>query len=267
MDTTAIMRLALGMARFDGVPSDSGVWVPGSGIKKVLFSIDAGAAEIMLAKERGYDLLIAHHPVGPARLSFSRVVSRHIGFMTEKGVPKRVATEATSELVSRIEVRSHPANYLHEVDVAKKLKMPFMNIHLPIDQVTRGVLLRAIDDSNAKTVGELISKLGRIREFRRAKTKIELRMGKREDPLGSWVLLFAAGTNGGYPVAKAYFEHGLDTVIYLHIDYDELVRLRRECAGNLVILGHMAGDSIGINLFLEELRNKGIEADTLGVVR
>ncbi len=266
MDTTGIMRLALEMAHMTKVPADSGIWVPGRTIKKVLFSVDAGSAEIMLAKEMGYDLLIAHHPVGPARLTFSQVVRRHVDFMLEKGVPKKVAEEATGELVSRIDVRAHPTNYLHEVDVAKKVKLPFMNIHLPIDQITRDHLLEAIQNSGVTTVGDLVKSLGRIREFKNAETKIELRMGKGADPLGRWVLVFAAGTNGGYPVAKAYFEHGIDTVIYLHIDYDELVKLKKDCKGNLIILGHMAGDSIGINLFLRELARKGIKAETLGVV-
>lgn len=267
MDTAGIMQLALSMAKMPRIPSDSGIWVSGKDIRKVLFAVDAGAPELILAKEKGYDLLIGHHPVGPARLTFSRVVERHVGFMMEKGVPRKVAEEATEELVNRIEVRAHPTNYLHEVDFAKKLGLPFMNIHLPIDQVTRDFLLRAIGRSGAKTVGELVDKLKRIPEFRKAKTRIEVRLGERKKGLGNWVLVFAAGTNGGYPVAKAYFEHGVDTVIYLHVDYDELVRLRKDSKGSLIVLGHMAGDSIGINLFLRRLRAMGVKADTLGVVR
>jgi putative NIF3 family GTP cyclohydrolase 1 type 2 len=267
MDTSGIMKLALTRAGFDRIPADSGIWVKGQNIKKVLFSIDAGAAEVILAKEMGYDLLIAHHPVGPARISFSQVVKRHVDFMLEKGVPRKTAEKAAGELVTRIDVRAHPSNYLHEVEVAGLLRLPFMNIHLPIDQITRDYLLHAISRAKAKTVGELISKLSRINEFAKAKTRIELRMGEEKSPLGNWVLLFAAGTNGGYPVAKAYFENGIDTVIYLHIDYDELVKLRNDCQGNLVVLGHMAGDSIGINIFLKDLRSKGVHHDTIGVVR
>jgi putative NIF3 family GTP cyclohydrolase 1 type 2 len=267
LDTSGIMRLALGRAGFDKTPADSGIWYPGKNIKKILFSIDAGTPEIILAKEMGYDLLIAHHPVGPARIAFSEVVTRHLDFMLEKGVPRKVAEEALEELISRIDVKAHPTNYLHEVDVARKVRLPFMNIHLPIDQITRDYLLGAIKRGKSKTVGDLMRKLGQITEFAKAKTKIELRMGKDDSPLSRWVLIFAAGTNGGYPVAKAYFEHGIDTVIYLHIEYDELLRLRKDCKGNLIVLGHMAGDSIGINIFLNDLGSKGVRSDTIGVVR
>ncbi len=266
MDTSEIMGLALRMAKFDRVPADSGVWVPGKHIKKVLFAIDGGPAEIAVAKEQGYDALIAHHPMGPARLTFYRVVARQAAFMREKGVLKKVADEATEELMRRIELRAHPTNYLHDVDLARQLKLPLMNIHLPIDQVTREFLLGAIRRSKARTVGDLVASLSEIPEFAHAKTKIEVRVGRPGDALGNWVLVFAAGTNGGYPVANAYFDAGVDTVIYLHVDYDELVRLRKEDKGNLVVLGHMAGDSIGINLFLKELRKKGVHSDTLGVI-
>lgn len=266
MDTTGIMRLALRMSGFKSVPADSGIWHPGKNIRRALFAIDGQAPELLLAKELGYDLLIAHHPVGPAKLTFPRVVERHLDFLLEKGVPRREAAKATKELVSRIAVGAHPANYLHDVEFAKRLRMPYMNIHLPIDQVTRDVLLKAIRGSKAKTVGELVSALYEIEEFAVAKTKIALWMGKESDPLGNWVLLFAAGTNGGYPIAKAYFEHGVDTVIYLHIAPEELARLRKDCKGNLVVLGHMAGDAIGANLFVRALRKRGVEVDTLDVV-
>ena len=266
MDSSQVMDLALRMAGLDRVPADSGIWVPGKRIRRVLFSLDTGPSEIILAKQSGYDLLIGHHPVGPARLTFSKVVRRHIDFMLEKGVPRREAEEAVRELTTRIEVRAHASNYLHDVEFARKVKMPYMNIHLPIDQITREFLLTAIGRSRAKTVGGLIEDLGRIPEFKKAKTKIALRMGHPADPLGKWVLLFAAGTNGGYPVAKAYYKHGMDTVIYLHIDPEELQKLRRESLGNLIILGHTAGDSIGINIFLNELRKRGIVCDTIGVI-
>lgn len=266
MDTSEIMQLALDMSGFKSVPEDSGIWYPGKNIKRVLFAIDGETPELLLAKQLGYDLLIAHHPVGPARLTFPRVIRRHLGFMLEKGVPKGVAEGATRELVSRVSVGAHPNNYLHDVEVARRLKMPYMNVHLPIDQITREVLLRAIRGSKAKTVGELIDSLERIDEFEKAQTKIALWMGERKNKLGNWVLLFAAGTNGGYPVARAYFEHGVDTVIYLHISNDELTKLKKDCRGNLIILGHMAGDAIGANIFVRALRRRGVKVDTLDVV-
>jgi hypothetical protein len=267
MNTTEIMNLALKMANFDKVPADSGVWVAGNGIKRALFAIDASTAEILLAKQLGYDLLIAHHPVGPAKVGFPLVVRGHVDQMVEAGVPRDVAERAAGELVERLKVRAHPANYFHDVDAARMLGLPLMNIHLPLDQVGRQYLLKVISGSKAKTVGSLVARFGQIPEFEKAETKVELMMGKPENPVGKCVLVFAAGTNGGYPVAKAYFDHGADTVVYLHVDSEELSKLRRDCTGNLIVLGHMAGDSVGINQFLRKLAAKGVGSDTLGVIR
>jgi putative NIF3 family GTP cyclohydrolase 1 type 2 len=266
MDTEQIMRLALKMAGMKTVPADSGIFVRGKNVRKALFSVDVSTSELLLAKELGCDLVIAHHPIGPAMIDFPQVVTRHVEFMVEKGVPRRVAKQATDELISKLEVRRHASNYQHVVSAAKQLGMPLMNIHLPLDQITREFLLDTINGSGSKTPGELILRLQKIAEFRDSATEVALMMGKPTDSLGRWVLVFAAGTNGGYPVAKAYMEHGVKTVIYLHIEFEELLRLRKECKGNLIVLGHMAGDSIGINIFLRELARREVRAVKIGVI-
>src|SRR2546427_679640 len=73
-------------------------------------------------------------------------------------------------------------------------------------------------------------------------------------------------TNGVLPVARAAFEHGIDTVFYIHIDAGALRRLwelfGREGSKNLVVTGHMASDSIGINALVRELRARGLRIDT-----
>ena len=75
MDTEGIMRLALQMAGMQKVPPDSGIWVPGKRVKTVLFSVDAGPSEISMAKQMGYDLLIAHHPSAAAKLGCGSFVT------------------------------------------------------------------------------------------------------------------------------------------------------------------------------------------------
>jgi putative NIF3 family GTP cyclohydrolase 1 type 2 len=266
LDTDAVMSLALRLAGMEKVPGDSTVVVPSRRVKRALFAIDAGEAELLLARELGFDLLIAHHPIGVARIRFHEVIRRHEEFLLAKGVPSSHAKKLAQELSEAVEVRSHPANYRAIGDFARMAGVALMNIHQPIDQITRDVLLKEIASASRGTVGALIGRLEKLPEFRRATTRVETRMGSTRSQVGNWVLVFAAGTNGGYPIAKAYFDNGVDTVIYLHVDQGELQRLRAECKGNLVVLGHMAGDSIGINIFIRALRRKGVEVETLGVV-
>ena len=67
--------------------------------------------------------------------------------------------------------------------------------------------------------------------------------------------------------ADAYFRHGSDTVIYMHVGADDLDRLRREGSpGTLIITGHSPADSIGIDAYVQELRRRGLEVVTFSGV-
>lgn len=84
MTADEIMALALNMAGFPGVPEDSAIFVGGRNVRKVLFGVDVGPAELMVAKELGMDLVIAHHPTG-VYLDQWKVLLRHVEFMTAAG--------------------------------------------------------------------------------------------------------------------------------------------------------------------------------------
>jgi hypothetical protein len=73
--------------------------------------------------------------------------------------------------------------------------------------------------------------------------------------------------NGGYEVAKAYFNHGVGTVVYILIGVGDLARLKAEKkTGNLIVTGHIAGDSVGINPLIHELMKKGVSVTTIGII-
>lgn len=89
-------------------------------------------------------------------------------------------------------------------------------------------------------------------------------MGAESNPVGRWAFSHAAYTNGGYEVARAYFQHSIETLIYIHIAEPDLAKLRGDGAGNVIVTGHLASDSVGINPFIDELRRRGLTVDTIG---
>lgn len=147
-----------------------------------------------------------------------------------------------------------------------------MAIHNPCDEIGRRAMDEALrmDLQKGATVRDAITVLNRLPEFARALTKIVVRMGAESNPVGTWVVVHGAGTNGGYPVANAAFENGIDTVFYIHVDVGQLRRLwdeyGREGGKNLVVTGHIASDSIGINVLVRELRKRGLRVDCYGGV-
>jgi hypothetical protein len=102
-------------------------------------------------------------------------------------------------------------------------------------------------------------------EFKNASTDILVPLGDLDNRAGTVVVAHGAGTNGGYSVAKAYFDHGVDTVIYIHISPADLKKLTEYGQGNLIISGHIASDMVGINPYLRKLRKRGLTIDELDV--
>lgn len=53
----------------------------------------------------------------------------------------------------------------------------------------------------------------------------------------------------------------MGTLVYIHLDYPELLRIRAEAprGANLVVAGHIAADLVGINPFVQALEERGLE--------
>lgn len=266
------MALSLEEARMKSIPADSEILVPGRGLKRAMFGIDIDSGELALGKQLGFDVVIAHHPSGGGTWAgFPKVLERHGPIMIGAGVPRAQALAAVEALKEEHGPRTHLLNYDRLPSVARLLKMPFMNIHAPADEVGRRVMSEHIAArvKRGAKVQAAIDALMQLPEFAHSRHPIVMRMGKASAPLGKWVFVHGAGTNGGYPVASALFRNGLDSVFYIHIDPGHLKRLKDEfgkAGKNLVVTGHIASDSVGINVIIRRLRREGLEVTPMGGV-
>jgi putative NIF3 family GTP cyclohydrolase 1 type 2 len=261
MDTQQIMRTALKLSGLRSVPADSEIHVKGRKLRKILVSIDVGVGELLLARNLGCDAVIAHHPAGgKAKLEGYKVFLRHIDQLKEAGVPDDIAREAVKPKLRVLELQHHPDNYDQVPNAAKKLRMPLLSIHSPCDEIGRQMIQRALKgvDTNS-TVKEVVSRIARFPEFRKAATKIEVRLGSSKNKTGKIAISHAAYTNGGYEIARTYFQHGIGTLSYIHVSETDLTKLASEPSGNLIVLGHIASDWLGINKLLQELEKRGVE--------
>jgi putative NIF3 family GTP cyclohydrolase 1 type 2 len=261
LDTQQIMKTALRLAHFNSVPADSEIHVKGRKLRRVLVAIDVGVSELLLAQNLNCDGVISHHPAGgKAQLEGYKVFLRHIDQMNVAGVPADVAREAVKNKYRVLEIQHHPENYDQVPSAAKKLGIPLVTIHSPCDEIGRRAMVEAIKglDEDA-TVRQLVSRIGVLPEFRDAETRIEVRLGSPNRKAGRVAISHACYTNGGYDVAKAYFKHGVDTLSYIHISEADLTRLASENFENLIVLGHIASDWLGINRLLRELEKNDVE--------
>jgi len=268
-----IMATANRLAGCDQTPTDSQVYIDGD-VRRVFVGIDVDLGELLLARSLGADGVIAHHPIGSkARLGLPSVIERHEAQMRAEGIPGEVAREKMLDRRRPVAHALHTTNYDRVVDAARQLKMPIMNIHLAADLIGRQYFIdfvRRVVDGGKTTVGGLIGELKTIPEMEASLVQPELWLGQAENPVGRWVVQMAAGTNGGAPVYRTYYEHGIDTILAMHIDerdLRELEQLQRPQA-NLVITGHMPSDSIGMNRVIDALEAQGLEVIAgSGVIR
>jgi putative NIF3 family GTP cyclohydrolase 1 type 2 len=266
MNQTEIIDIALKLSGFKETPADTGIQVPGGDITRPWLSIDVGVGELVLARQLGCDSVISHHPLGKTNVNFYKVLARHVEFLKEEGVPESEARAAVDQLVRKVRLKTHPSIYNQVVEAAEKMKMPLMNVHLPCDEIGRHVMDAALSKAGPK-LEDVVMALLTLPEFRASEIKPEIILGDPEAKRGRTKLAVAAGTNGGYVIGKAYFTHGIDTLVYMHIDADELKRLREDpTSRNLVLLGHESGDSVGINPFVSALRERGLHPLTVGIL-
>jgi len=112
----------------------------------------------------------------------------------------------------------------------------------------------------------VVSALEELTEFKKAVTKIKIRLGKAENFAGKVVVSHGAGTNGGYEIARTYFKYGIGTVVYIHISHGDLEKLKAEKKGTLLVTGHTASDSVGINPLIHELEKRNVSVTRIGIV-
>ena len=263
------MRIALEMANFDEIPSDSKIYVPGRDIQRVIFSIDPDPSLFFLAREMNYDLVISHHYTS-ACIDAWKVFLKHVDQMVNAGIPREEAEKAVKDKLLALKITGHARNYDLVDSIARALKVPFMNIHNPLDEIGRRIMQETIDKhikgKDKVLVRDVIDALYTLREFKAAETRILLGVGREDNSVSKVIVSHGALTNGGYEVARTYFKYGINTVVYIHISPSDLIRLRRENMGNLIISGHIASDSVGINPFLDKLEKEGLEVLRIGGV-
>ncbi len=264
MNTEQIMQIALDLAGMSEIPHDSAILVPGENIKRVFIGVDMGTAEILLAKQLGCDLVIGHHPVGgPARSEFSKVMTRQIDHMVAAGIPINRAQKALAKKIGEVERSGHAGNYDQAWSAARLLNMPLIGIHSPTDILAEQAVQAKIDEKIANNpkakVQDILDALMEMPEYQKTLSGPVVRVGSAQDYCGKPWVIMAGGTNGGVDVIKAYFDAGIGTTISMHMPEDVLKAVREQNIGNVVVAGHMASDSVGINIFIRALEEQGIE--------
>jgi hypothetical protein len=165
-----------------------------------------------------------------------------------------------------------PNQTVLEVDAARLLNLPFMNIHNPFDEKGRRILQEKIDEAGSQNprlkLGEVLALIEDLPEARYARDVYgispKIFMGEPNAEASMTAFVHGALSAPHPEIVKFYWENGFKTVIALHGDFENLEQLRKEGQGNLVLTGHFLGDSIGMTPFIGALRKRGLEVVCMG---
>lgn len=239
-------------------------------VKKILTGIDIGPGEILLADKLGCDTIISHHPLGVALADLSDVMHLQAEVLAQYNVPINIAEGVLKERIQEVARGTAPINHNRAVDTAKLLNINLLCIHTPCDNLAANFLDKFIKKTKPETVGEIISSLKKIPEYCEA-TKLKagpkIFVGSEESSAGKIALTeITGGTEGSKEIYAKMSQAGLGTVIGMHLA-EEHRKQAQKAYLNIVIAGHMSSDSLGINLFLDQLENKIKIITCSGIIR
>jgi putative NIF3 family GTP cyclohydrolase 1 type 2 len=234
-------------------------------IKTIMCGIDIETPEILLAdrlNQKGHkiDMVLAHHPEGKAYAALYDVMHVQADMMEKAGVPINIGESLMAARISEVRRTIMPMNHQRAVDAARLLDIPFMCVHSPADNLVDDFLRDKFQNNEYSTLQDVLDILYEIPEYRRArelKAGPVIIIGDRNKRAGKIFVKMTGGTSGSEKAYEKMAAAGVGTIIGMHMQ-----EKHREAAKanniNVIIAGHMASDSLGMNLLLDLIEHEKI---------
>ena len=239
---------------------------PNTRVKTLMAGIDADGTEVLLAdrlnqKGKGIDALISHHPSGHALASLHEVMDIQIKTFADNGIPENVAHALLSERMGFIKRRISPRNHNQAIDAARLLEIPLLALHTVWDNLGDMFMNQYLSKKKFDTLSEILEYINEIPEYiesTKGKAGPSIASGTEKSRVGKVVVSFTGGTNPSKELYMEMAKAGIGTLVEMHIPEDALQELRKAHI-NAIDVGHMAADSIGANIFLDEVEKRGVK--------
>ena len=248
---------------------------PETEVKRVLVGIDMEVGEVLLADRLGekgkkIDLIMSHHPEGKALAGLYDVMHLQEGILADFGVPINVAEGIMVSRISEVKRGLMPLNHNRAVDAAKILGLPIMSAHTVADNQVTTFLQELMDKEKPATLIDIVKLLKTIPEYAEADKHgagPTIVVGNKKRSAGKILVDMTGGTSGSEDAYAKLSQAGVGTLLVMHIGEKHRKEAEKNHV-NVIIAGHMASDSIGMNLLLDGLENKGLEIITCsGIIR
>ncbi|MFZ5631849.1 MAG: NGG1p interacting factor NIF3 [Bacillota bacterium] len=239
---------------------------PDREVKRVLVGIDMEVGEVLLAdrlteKGRPIDLVLSHHPEGKAMAALYKVMHLQEDLLAQAGVPINVAEGIMSARINEVRRTILPLNHNRAVDAARVLGYALMSVHTPADNLVTSALQKTFEQKKPETVGDVVKLLKEEPEYAEA-AKLgagpTIIAGTKERRAGKIMVDMTGGTSGSEDAYGKLSQAGVGTLVVMHMGEKHRKEAEKNHI-NVIIAGHMASDSMGMNLFLDRLEASGLE--------
>ena len=239
---------------------------PDNEVKRIMVGVDIEVGEVLLAERLGekgqpVDLIMAHHPEGKALAALHDVMHLQEDIMARFGVPINVAESLMASRISEVKRGLMPVNHNRAIDAAKILGLSMMCAHTVADNQVTSYLQELFNREEPKTVGDLVKLLKDIPEYAEAVKNSagpEIILGSKERRAGKVLVDMTGGTSGSENSYEKLSQAGVGTIVGMHMS-DKPRKEAEKHPLNVVIAGHISSDSLGMNLLLDGIEQKGID--------
>lgn len=232
-------------------------------VKTILVGIDMEGSEILLAdrlREKGtkIDLILAHHPEGKALASLYEVMPMQADILYNIGVPPSVADSLLAERIGEVERRLLPVNHIRSIDFARILNIPFISAHTASDNCVTTYLTKYFKEKNPEKLENLIDILLELPEYNlvaRNNFGPKILIGDKKNKVGKIFVDMTGGTEGSKEIFTNLVNAGVASLVCMHLSEEHFKRVKDEYL-NVIIAGHTASDTLGLNLLFDRLESE-----------
>lgn len=234
-------------------------------IDSILVGIDVETQDLLLAAHlcsqgTKIDAVLTHHPEGKPLAELAEVMHIQENVLNKLGVPINVAENLLSSRISEVKRGLLPFNHARTVTAAKMLKIPFMCAHTPADNCVQNYLETIFAEQQPKTLDDIIDCLLTIPEYQAAAMNgvgPTIIIGDKKRSAGKIFVDMTGGTSGPEEIYPSLQNAGIGTVIAMHMGEKHRKEAEKNHI-NVIIAGHMASDSLGMNLLLDSVLPDGV---------
>ena len=216
------------------------------------------AADRLNEKGKEIDLVMAHHPEGTAYANFYDVMHLQENALAKLGIPLETGKELLKERMGEVERAVAGANHTRSVDIARLLDIPFMCVHTPADNHVNNYLQKTFDTKKPKTIADVLNILKAIPEYTDALKKHagpRILIGDPKKKAGKVFVDMTGGTEGPKRIFGRLAQAGVGTIVAMHLSEEHFKNAKAEMM-NVIIAGHIASDTLGLNLLLDQVEKK-----------